>query len=132
MATPDLTWFDVISFAPELLKGAIIPGISQNLILGTVNTIVTEANWGLLTTQARVLYAAHMATLEKRKGLPGAASSRSMGGISESFGMGTVTSSSFLSLTSYGQLYLGLAKTRKFRAGFTTGSTRGKIGGFSG
>ena len=131
MAQPNLTWFDVTSYAPELSKGTLIPGISQNLILSTVNTIIAENTWGPLTTVARVLYAAHMATLEKRRGQPGTAMSRSMGGISESYGAGPI-SASFLSLTSYGQTYLGLAKTRNFRAGFVTGSGRGGIGGTSG
>ena len=137
MATPDITWFDITSFAPELLKGAVVPGISQTLILSTVNTIVAESVWGSLVTQARVLYGAHMVTLEKRKGLPGATTSRSMGGISESNTAGPL-SASFLSLTSYGQLYLTIASTRGFRAGFTTGMTasggiiRGNGGGWGG
>ena len=132
MSAPALTWFDVTSFAPELCKGVQIAPISQALILGTVNTIVSEGVWGDVTTQARVLYAAHMATLQKRRGQPGAASQRSMGGISEAFGVTGPLSASFLSLTSYGQSYLGLAKTRRFRAGFSTGRVDRGIGGFSG
>ena len=126
VAIPALTWFEVEQYAPEL-TGKIVP-LAQNFILTTVNTLIAESVWNTITPMARVLYAAHLATLERRKGQPGYATSRSMGGVSESYG-GSPLSSSFMSLTGYGQAYLGLAKTRSFRAGFTTGMVGGKISG---
>lgn len=118
-----ITWFEVEQYAPEL-AGTRVSALAQAMIIAVTNEIVAAGVWGTedsgILRMARVLWAAHTATLERRKGLAGASASRSAGGISESYGPGPV-STSYLGTTSYGQMFLTLAKTRSFRAGFTTG-----------
>lgn len=128
-ATPaTISWSHVISVAPEL-SGSVIADLAQQMILSVANTKLDSNGWGgetsTLLQLARSYLAAHMATLQRRKGVGGAVASRAAGGLSVSFSAPPL-SSSMLSTTSYGQLYLQLARTRAFRAGVTT--SRGNVG----
>ena len=121
-----ITWFEVEQFAPELGNGKVTP-LAQQMLVDTANTIIASPAWGVdgspTLRMGRLLWIAHFATLELRKGQAGASTSKSMGGMSESFAVPPMTNS-LMEQTSYGQLYLTLAKTRAFRGGFTTGMVK--------
>lgn len=88
-----ITWADItgtspaIGIAPELV--ALNDAAAQAVILLLVNTTgISTRNLdgedGVKTRLARILLAAHMATLFMRRGLAGMVSSQSEGGVSES------------------------------------------------
>ncbi len=118
-----VTWFEVAQVAPEL-DGTALGLLAQEMILNVVNKTLNVTDWGGETSDtlrlARCYLAAHMATMQKRRGAGGQVTSQSMGGIAQSYAAPMIPNGTGLLLTGYGQLYLGLARTRAFRAGFTT------------
>jgi hypothetical protein len=113
-----IIWSDVTDEAPELATGTSAG--AQTLILAIVNGAgLNVSNFGGeasdLTKAARVFLAAHMATLARRRGVSGAVSSQSEGGVSQSYA--NLANPRTLDLTSYGNLLRGLALGTPARAG---------------
>lgn len=117
MASP-ITWKDVVGFAPELNT---VGSPAQNIILSIVNGAgLNVDNFGgedaSLTKDARILYAAHIATLQKRKGTGGLIASQSEGGASQSYAYPWL-SLRLLHATSYGMLLAQMIQGTPARAG---------------
>lgn len=123
-----IVWKEVTEMATEL--DGKLGVLAQNGILAIVNGYLNVAGWGgetsALLHQARIYLAAHYATLQIRRGVSGSIQSQSMGGVSQAYAS-PIQSTSFLSTTSYGQLYLTLARTRGFRAGTTLRNPTGNF-----
>lgn len=114
-----ITWTDVTSLPDTAL--ATITVLFQNLILEIVNTTgISVKNFGgeaaAKTKLARVLLAAHMATMLLRRGIGGAVASQSEGGVSQSMAQ-ILPNPSALDLTAYGQALRGLSAGTPARAG---------------
>mgnify|MGYP001596413402 CR=1 FL=1 len=94
---------------------------AQLALLDYANTkIVTEGldgEDGRKTFLARVYWVAHTATLLKRRGVAGARTSQSSGGVSESFSLPTMANLGPYSQTSYGILYAAIIGASAHRAG---------------
>lgn len=122
-----ILWSDVTSIAPEL--NGKVNLIAQDVILQVATTMVAVAQWdgeeGPKTRAGRIYYAAHLATLQLRRGIPGPVSASAAGGMSRAWGMPALGTFSALQLTSYGVLYLELAKTTRARAGVSLGRVPG-------
>lgn len=131
----NIIWEDVVGVAPEL--GQLVNGspkislVGQDMILQLANSYFDPANFGGETTStgattpklksARAYLAAHFATLQLRRGTPGAVASASAGGLSRSFMQPQLNLSTTLQLTSYGLLLVQILKTTAARAGFSIG-----------
>lgn len=121
MVYADITWDDVVDFAPELATG-VAEG-AQTALLDYVNNEALDANnLGGTTARkywlARLYLACHMGTLApKRAGASGPVTSSSAGRLSRSFGVTTTGDSSTWGLTSYGSLLKGLLYTTGARMG---------------
>lgn len=126
-----ITWTDVLGMAQELTT---VPAPGQIAILEVVNCLLDVPNWGgeddPKLFAARCLYAAHMGTMLLRRGNPAVATSSAVGGMSRGYSLVDFGSYSVLQLTSYGLLYIQLAKTTPARAGFSAAMTPGFGGGF--
>lgn len=127
-----ITWPDITGTPPaagiasELTALSDVP--AQTLILLLVNTTgINVANFGgedaVKTKMARILLAAHMATMFLRRGISGAVSSQSEGGVSESYA-NIVASPKTWDQTSYGSVLRTLVAGTPARAGLLIG-TRG-------
>ncbi len=120
-----ITWEDVQSVAPEL-AGDVVQPIAQEAILAVANSQLDPTTWGGETSDklraGRIYYAAHLATLGRLRGRAGMVSSESAGGLSRSYANPLLGYKTTLVLTSYGILYMGLAKTTAARAGITLGT----------
>ena len=117
-----ITWTDVTDYAAELAVYTSVNG--QNIILNVVNGSGLDAsNFGgenaPKTKLARVLLAAHYATmtLQSAGGVTGPVTSRTEGGVSESYGNFTMTNTVALDATEYGQLFRLLCSGTEARAG---------------
>ena len=115
-----IVWTDVTDLAPELSS---TPLGAQTAILALVNGFLDVATWGGETSDklhsGRCYLAAHLATLGRRKGKSGTVSAEAAGGLSRSYAMPAMLSTSTLQLTSYGALYIFLAKSTVARAGIS-------------
>jgi hypothetical protein len=108
VSTPRITWSDVVAIAPEL---STFPLGGQAPILAYVNEGFLRADMfgaGQLRL-AQLNLAAHIATLEKRRGGVGPLTAESMGGVSRSYA-NTLLPSLFAT-TSYGVVYQLMLKT---------------------
>lgn len=118
-----ITWQDVLAIAPEIGTRVPVPG--QVAILTVVNCLLDVPNWGgedaPLLALARAHYAAHLGTMTLRQGNPGVPTSAAVGGMSRGYSLVNMGSFSTLQLTSYGLMFLQLAKTTPARAGFSLG-----------
>lgn len=118
-----ILWADVTGEASEL---AGVGPVAQTVILSVVNGAgLNTANFGGedadLTRAARILLAAHMATMNERKGT-GALSSQSEGGASQSYWMGFANPRA-LHLTGYGQMLVQIIMGTGARAGLLVTSS---------
>ena len=119
-----IVWSDVTDEAPELLSPATPIG-AQTLWLSIANGAgINVDNFGGedadLTKAARCLYVAHLETLRRRRGLPGAVQSQSEGGASQSYWMG-FASPRLLHLTGYGAMLAQIIMGTPARAGVVVG-----------
>lgn len=121
-----IVWDDITGvppsqgIAPELV--AFSDAAARAVILELVNTTGLDvANFdgeaGPKTKLARILLAAHFATIFRRRGLGGAVGSQSEGGLSESYSQ-IIASPTLLDTTSYGQAFHLLCMGTPARAGF--------------
>jgi len=115
-----ITWEDVQAVAPEL-AGDVVTPIAQEVILAVANSHLAVDVWGGEDSPklraGRIYYAAHLATLGRMRGRVGMVASESAGGLSRSYSNPMLGYKTSLVLTSYGTLYMGLAKTTAARAG---------------
>ena len=115
-----ITWEDVGSIAPEL-AGEVIAPIAQEAILAMANAQLAVDVWGGEDSPklrlGRIYFAAHLATLGRLRGRAGQVTSESAGGLSRSYANPFTQTKSMMTLTSYGILYMGLARTTAARAG---------------
>lgn len=122
-------WADVLGVAPELTR---VPLAGQMAIVEVVNSLLDVENWGGCCSPklalARSLYAAHMGTMFLKRGLPGVPTSSAVGGMSRGYSLVDFGSNSVLQLTSYGLLFMQLARTTPARAGFSTAMSRAPAG----
>lgn len=113
-----ITWTNVTDEAPEL---STISVNGQNALLLYVNTILAVDGFGGETSQrlfqARVLLAAHMATMLRRKGISGFLSEQHAGPVGESFGAFIYPMFGEFALTSYGTLFGMVCRGTAHRAG---------------
>lgn len=110
--------------APELV--ALNDVLAQTLILLLVNTTgINVANFGgedaVKTKMARILLAAHMATMFLRRGTSGAIASQSEGGVTESYA-NIVARPQTWDQTSYGSVLRTLVAGTPARAGLLIGT----------
>lgn len=119
-----IIWEDVAGVAPEL-GGTRMSLIAQDMILQLANTYLAVDNWGGEASpklkMARAYVAAHFATMQLRRGIPGAVASSAAGGLSRSYATPMLNMNTTMQLTGYGMLYIQLAKTTAARAGFGLG-----------
>ena len=116
-----ITWKDVSEHAPELADSAVTRRAQVDLLAyvnTTVNIALLDGEDGVKTKLARVYLAAHIATMEKRKGVSGALTSQTAGPLSKSYAVMQWLTPSELSLTSYGLNYLGIVRRSGARGGF--------------
>lgn len=118
-----IVWTDVTGAFPELAAATTagrIPLPLQTVWLTIANTQIAVANFdfegGPVTNSARLLLAAHLATIGLKRGAPGAVSSQSEGGASQSYWMG-FASPRMLHTTGYGQALVQLIMGTPARAG---------------
>ena len=115
-----IIWYDVVAVAPEL-GGTKMAIAGQTAVLAIANYQLDVNNWGgedsVLLHEGRALYAAHLATMMLKRGLPGAVTSSAAGGLSRGYGLVNLGTTSSLQLTSYGILYLELLRTTPARGG---------------
>lgn len=118
----EIIWADVTAIAPELTR---VPAAGQVMILCVANTILAPDVWGGEESPklkaARSYYAAHLGAMTLRGGNPGVPTSSAVGGMSRGYSLVNLGTFSVLQLTSYGLLFLQLAKTTPARAGFSMG-----------
>lgn len=120
-----INWSDVLNTAVELRNDPVISDLFQLVILSVVNGAgLSVTNFGgedaPLTRAARMLLAAHMATMIRKRGVPGVVTSQSEGGVSQSYALSLVNPRA-LDLTSYGQMLRGLISGTPARAGTLVG-----------
>lgn len=119
-----IIWEDVAGIAPEL-GGSKLSLIAQDMILQLANTYLAVDVWGGEASpklkMGRAYFAAHLATMQLRRGIPGSVASSAAGGLSRSYAMPQLSLKTTMQLTSYGILYIQLAKTTAARAGFSLG-----------
>lgn len=115
-----IDWTTVVEEAPASELATFAPG-AQFIVLEYVNTKLVVSGFdgedGVKTRLARIYLAAHMATMLKRKGIAGARSAQSAGGVSESFSIPTMPWLGIYAQTSYGQLFAMIAGSSAHRAG---------------
>lgn len=102
-----IEWLDVLDIAPEL---STLPVSAQDALIADAYLLLSEGvNGDRLDTCAKYL-CAHMATLNKRKGLGGAITGQSVGQVSRQFAS---PATAWLSLadTGYGNTLLMLFRT---------------------
>ncbi len=118
MANPIL-WTNVTDEAAELATG--VSAGAQFALLDYANTKIDvtglDGEDGRKTFLARVFWVAHIATLLKRRGVAGARTAQSAGGVSESFTLPQMTNLGPFSQTSYGILYATIVGASAHRAG---------------
>lgn len=118
-----IQWTDVTDAWPDIAvatTGGKIPTAAQTIYLTLVNgpmlnVGVFDGEAGQMTRDARILLAAHLATLGLRRGA-GLIASQSEGGASQSY-IYPWTSPRMLQLTSYGQMFSMMAMGTAARAG---------------
>lgn len=123
-----ISWSDVSDVASELAlttQGGQLPPAAALMILAFVNsnginTAVFDGEAGDKTFAARVLLAAHYATMVLRKGVGGVITSQSEGEAAQAY-MIPWKNPSALDLTSYGQMLRGMAGGTPARAGLIAG-----------
>ena len=108
----------MVGFAGEL---ATVGTPAQNVILSIVNGAgINVNNFGgedaPLTRDARILYAAHIATIQRRKGNGGLISQQTEGGASQSYIYPWI-GFKFLPATSYGLILAQIIQGTAARAG---------------
>ncbi len=117
MANP-ITWTNVTDEAPELSTVSVA---AQTALLDYVNTKIVvsglDGEDGRKTFLARVYWAAHVATMLKRRGQTGALTSQASNGVSESFAVYTLPQLGVFGSTGYGQLYAMIIGSSAHRAG---------------
>jgi hypothetical protein len=118
-----ITWSNVCDACVEIKAAtpAQLPFLAQSTILTVVNgSGISISNFGgegsQMLTDARILLAAHMATMWMRRGVSGAITSQSEGGASQAYALG-LKNPRVLDLTSYGMLFRQLAMGSAARAG---------------
>ncbi len=101
-----IAWYNVTALAPEL--ATTIPA-TQTALLAYVNAKIDDDTWGdtLSADMGRAYYAAHLATLAKRRG-SGPITQEAVGQLSRSYGPTGVPGA--LGMTSYGAMYELLAR----------------------
>lgn len=114
-----IIWSDVVADAPEL--SAVAPA-AQTVLLLYVNSVLDVAGYGgeshIRTRTARVMLAAHMATMFRRRGVPGFLSEQHAGPIGESFAMPPMAAMlNEFAMTSYGALFAMVTRGSAHRAG---------------
>lgn len=109
-----IVWADVVAIAPEL---ATSPAATQAALLVYVNASIDDETWGGLASAnfGRAHYAAHLATIARRRGL-GPITSEAVGRLSRSYGMTGVAGA--LGMTAYGATYEMLARQLPTVLGF--------------
>lgn len=132
-----VTWQDVADAMPELNQAPAasftgVPAAAQLLILSFVNTTGLDVNnydgeGGKKTFAARMLLAAHYATMLLRRGVGGVISHQSEGGAAQSY-LIPWKAIGVLDTTSYGQMLRALTAGTPARAGFLAGG--GPAGGW--
>lgn len=118
-----ITWNNVTDAFPELNTATLagkIPAMAQSVILTNVNGPGLAAGnfdgeTGSMTRDARILLAAHMATLILRRGA-GLIASQSEGGAAQSY-IYPWMNPRMLHLTSYGQILVQMITGTAARAG---------------
>jgi hypothetical protein len=112
-----ITWSDVLSHAPEL---STVSAQAQTDILAYVNSQLNTSVFGGEESAslriARVMLAAHLATIERRqnRGQVGAVTSEALGPQNRSYG-GAVAEAGMLGTTGYGQVYLMMVNSSQAR-----------------
>lgn len=118
MAIPDITWDDVAEVATELADDAVDPG-AQDTILAYVNDAFNpNAFKDPAMKLARILLAAHVATMTALSGGSGVAGpvlSESAGGLSRTYADLVSGTSSGFTGTSYGDQLAFLMRTSRAR-----------------
>lgn len=101
-----ITWTNVSNIAPEL---ATVPIGMQTEILADTLLMMSPTVWGSKFDMGRKYLAAHLATLDRRRGAGGMLAGQTVGAVSRTFA--APSSSNFYSTTSYGQTYQEILKT---------------------
>ncbi len=110
----DIIWSDVEAVAPEL---STVDSNAQSMILAYVNDALSVSAFGGETSPklrlARIYLAAHVGTLSSHGGNPtaGPVTAESADNISRSYATRAIANPSDWDATSYGQLYMALART---------------------
>ena len=118
-----ITWQDVISGAPAPeLATPQVDLLGQNYILAYVNAALDVSGFdgeaGPKTRMARIYLAAHMATLARRRGIPGFLSEQHAGPVGESFAvLPQFAQFGTFGTTSYGVIYVQIVRGSAHRAG---------------
>src|SRR5262245_46170114 len=114
-----ITWEDVVAHAPELRPVHSRAQLHYIALVTDVTNLRADLLGGEGTTKrtlARVYLAAHLATMDRRRGIGGAVTATSLGDASRNFAMPTGWRLE-LEQTSYGLNFLALARTTAARAG---------------
>lgn len=115
-----ITWKDVSEHAAELADSAVTRRAQVDFLTyvnTTVNVSLLDGENGIKTKLARIYLAAHLATMDKRKGAAGALTSQTAGPLSRTYMMMQWLTRSELSLTGYGLNYLAIIKRSSARGG---------------
>lgn len=105
----DLTWASVLLVAPEL---STVASGAQTLILGLVNTVLSEGAFGddgsAAYDLARAYLAAHFATVIGSGTSSGDVQSKSMGGLSITYATASAAGGGDIFTTNYGDQYMAI------------------------
>lgn len=117
-----IVWSDVLAHAPNdaSLQGyASVTGQTDLLdfVNNTTNVSLLDTETGYKTRLARIYMAAHLATMELRRGAAGMLSGTTAGPLSRQYMLLQGMTKSELSLTSYGCNYLAIIKRSAARGG---------------
>lgn len=117
-----IVWADVTAHAPGDARLATYTNTQgQTDILEFVNTTTNvsllDTETGIKTRLARIYMAAHLATMELRRGVAGIMSGETAGPLSRQYMLLQGMTRSELSLTSYGLNYLAIIKRSAARGG---------------
>lgn len=115
-----IVWSDVTAHAGELTT-RYTNTTAQNdlldLVNNTTNVSLIDTESGFKTRLARIYMAAHLATMELRKGAAGVLTEQSAGPLRRGYQLLQGMTKSELSLTSYGCNYLAIIKRSAARGG---------------
>jgi hypothetical protein len=111
-----ITWGNVTDQAAEL--ATFTNTNAQTVLLAYANSIiVVDGEDGKKTNLARVYWVAHVVTVLRNRGMAGARTAQSSGGVSESFSPLQLSRIGEFGATSYGILYAMIVANSAVRAG---------------